>query len=246
MPTVSLVKTYDVANVTRASLRQLGIEIFASVTYRFTNCNDGSVDRHGYLETEDSVTPGNLVIRVYEYDASEAPNSAHVTNMIQTAMTAGEITSMDGVVSAHVVVTTLSKVHCRATLDATQVISNLTTTDILFPTEDYDIGGMHSTSANTDEIKIPPGGDGLYTIDAGFEFEANSTGVRFGIITINNVLENPADQIRLEATSSGTFNAHFGRQAKLVAGDIVRLQVRQNSGDDLNCDAAHIEVAKVG
>ncbi len=243
-PTVSLVKTYDVANVTRVSMRQLCKEIFDSVVFRFADIKDGSVDRNGYTETEDSGTPGNLVIRIYEYDSSEAPNSSHITNLIATVMTGGEITSMDTVVTNHVAIPVLSACYCRATRTTNLSIPNGTNTDVTFPTEDYDVGDMHDEVTDTDRITIPSGGDGIYLSATGCGFAANSTGQRSLSLTVNGALLNNADKMFVDASNNKT-KLQVSSCLQLVAGDIVRAMVKQTSGDSLNLEAAHLDLVKV-
>jgi len=140
------------------------------------------------------------------------------------------------------------EVSVRATRTTGQTITNDIDTDITFPSEDYDVGGLHDTAINTDRITIPTGKDGLYSIMAGCSFAANTTGFRFLRITVNGVLENQGDQTKVQAVTEGGANTaiNVARQVKLVAGDIVRLTVRQTSGGNLGVTRARIEVAKIG
>jgi len=140
------------------------------------------------------------------------------------------------------------KINVRATRITGQTITDDTETDITFPSEDYDVGGLHDTAINTDRITIPIGKDGLYSIMAGCSFAANTTGFRFARITINGVLGNQGDQTKVQAVTVGGANTviNVARQAKLVAGDIVRLTARQTSGGNLSVTRARIEVAKIG
>ena len=140
------------------------------------------------------------------------------------------------------------EVSVRATRTTGQTIPHDTNTDITFPSEDYDVGGLHDTAINTDRITIPTGKDGLYSIMAGCSFAANTTGFRFVRITVNGVLENQGDQTKVQAVTVVGANTaiNVARQAKLVAGDIVRLTVRQTSGGNLSVTRARIEVAKIG
>jgi len=140
------------------------------------------------------------------------------------------------------------EVSVRATRTAGQTIANDTNTDITFPSEDYDVGGLHDTAINPDRITIPTDKDGLYSIMAGCSFAANATGFRFVRITVNGVLENQGDQTKVQAVTVGGANTaiNVARQVKLVVGDIVRLSVRQTSGGNLSVTRARIEVAKIG
>lgn len=244
-PTVTLVKTYDVANVTLKSMRQLCKEIFDSVAFRFADIKDGSVDRNGYTETEDSVTPGNLVIRIFQYDSSEAPNGEHVTNLIQTTMTGPEITSMDTVVTSHVAIPFLPECYARATRTTNLSVSSGTSTDITFPTEDYDVGGMHDIVTNTDRMTVPSGGKGIFLACAGVGFESNSTGNRALSITVNGATQNDADKMSVDASSTTKTKLQVSSLLKLADGDIVRALVRHTAGVAIDVEDAHLDLMQL-
>jgi hypothetical protein len=57
-----------------------------------------------------------------------------------------------------------------------QAVSDSTLTAILFPSEDWDTDGFHSTSTNTSRITIPSGKGGKYQITATAFLSANITG----------------------------------------------------------------------
>ena len=135
--------------------------------------------------------------------------------------------------------------RCRATKTVIQSIPHNTTTDITLPTEDYDVGGMHDLVTNTDRVTIPTGGDGVYILTAGCQWNANSTGERAFKFTINGVTENTGDASRHAPTSSGPTRQSISRQASLVAGDIVRVAGNQNSGGALDINHVHLEVCKI-
>lgn len=141
---------------------------------------------------------------------------------------------------------TVQSLSVRATRTTNQSIPHATYVNVTFPTEDYDDGDLHDLVTNTDRITIPAGGDGLYSIMGGVRFAANNIGSRVVDITVNGTRENDADAVRVQAVDvvSTTTALNVGRQAKLVAGDIVRLRVRQSSGGTLNLKDARIEVAK--
>jgi len=104
---------------------------------------------------------------------------------------------------------------------------------VLFDTEVYDVGGMHSTVTNTGRITVPAGGGGLYGIGGHVRFAANATGMRELIIRINGTT-----QIARSSTpnSGATDEARVTiyTEYELVAGDYVELQVVQTSGGALN------------
>ena len=154
-------------------------------------------------------------------------------------MSAQEKTDIDDYLDSLVI----KQFTCRVTRTPNQPITNASLTDITFPTEDQDVSDMHDIGVNTDRVTIPTGGDGFYLITAGVMFDSNSTGTRRVGITINNVLENAADEKREDAAAT-QLGVQVGRGAELVAGDIVRLRVYQTSGGDLNINAARMEVCK--
>jgi len=135
--------------------------------------------------------------------------------------------------------------RCRATRTTSVSIPTATATDVTFPAEDYDVGGMHDTSTNTDRITIPIGGDGIYVICAGARFASNGVGQRTIKISINGVFENDADAVKVDAAGISTTMITTSRQANLVAGDIVRISVTQTSGISLNLNDARVEVCKL-
>ena len=56
--------------------------------------------------------------------------------------------------------------RCSAWNSATQSVPASTFTVLTFDSEDYDVGGLHSTVTNTSRLTVPSGGDGLYLITA--------------------------------------------------------------------------------
>lgn len=123
--------------------------------------------------------------------------------------------------------------RCRVSKSATQSIANSATTSVTFDTEDFDDGGMHSTTSNTSRITIPTGGAGTYMVGGMVEFAANATGQR----TIYVVLNGTATQATVtNVTASGTVASRLAcaTLVQVVAGDYLELQVNQNSGGALN------------
>lgn len=127
--------------------------------------------------------------------------------------------------------------RCRLTKSATQSIPNTTTTAITFDVEDFDDGGMHSTTTNTSRITVPTGGAGTYLVGAHVEFAQNATGVRTLLITVNGTATQTTVRDNSPSGSSATRLACSSLVA-LVAGDYVEVLVVQTSGGNLNVAAS--------
>lgn len=123
---------------------------------------------------------------------------------------------------------------CVVTNSTTQSISHNLTTNLTFNTETLDPAGLHSTSADTDQIVIKCAG--LYEVVANVEmaaFAAGTTNTVFGRIDIlknstalkfctSPMLVNQPTQMSLTTIET------FGH------GDVIRLQAYQNTGSALN------------
>lgn len=99
-----------------------------------------------------------------------------------------------------------------------------------FASEDYDYGGLHSTSTNTSRLTAPT--KGLYVISAQFGWDNNATGLR-GLAIRKNGSDYLAYQ---EAPSIGSVADHWlsiSCQDELDVNDYVELLVYQNSGSNL-------------
>jgi hypothetical protein len=100
--------------------------------------------------------------------------------------------------------------------------------------EDYDTHLIHSTSVNTDQVVIPSGWDGIWKLAAGYAIAPNATGSRGARWTQNGTPFNNCG-VMLPNTGAGT--AFRGLAAPispiLSAGDIIRLELFQDSGGNL-------------
>lgn len=128
------------------------------------------------------------------------------------------------------------KPMCRVSNSAAISVANATATAVTFDTESYDVGGMHSTSSNTNRITIPSGGGGVYSIGGSIQWAANATGARAVYIRVNGATIIELDEITPFAAATITHGV--STQYKLAAADYVELIVNQTSGGALNTNAA--------
>jgi hypothetical protein len=96
--------------------------------------------------------------------------------------------------------------YARASTAAAQSIPNNTSTALTFGSEDFDIGGLHSTASNTSRLTAPSAG--LWLIGATAEFTANTTGRR---------------GLYLRANGTAIFAGTLGTAANFSAATVVSL-----------------------
>jgi hypothetical protein len=125
----------------------------------------------------------------------------------------------------------------RLTKSATQSVANNTATSLTFDVEDFDDGGMHSTTTNTSRITIPTGGGGTYLIGSHVEFATNSTGARTLLLVVNGT--STQSSVR-DLAPSATVASRLActTLVSLVAGDYVEARVVQTSGGNLDAAAS--------
>ena len=123
---------------------------------------------------------------------------------------------------------------CRIVRDTTTfAVPTSTLTDMEYETEEFDTHNFADLSVNKSKITIPTGMGGIYLLQAGMDWVANSTGTR---------------QMRLYHYNSADVMQHYlsivvptddeKRQLvglwQLSESDYVKVQVNQTSGADLN------------
>lgn len=129
------------------------------------------------------------------------------------------------------------KLHRAATISMTD------STDTLISWDDEmdDPGGMHA--GVTAAITIPTGAAGYYDLSLSAMFAANATGRRTLVINKNSAAIPVVNGIELtrnaNATASSTSIGGFWPSIPLVAGDVLRAWVWQNSGGALNLNEAY-------
>lgn len=123
--------------------------------------------------------------------------------------------------------------HCSILESTAQSVSNSTATDLTSNEENSDIGGMHSTSSNTERVTVPAGEGGLYRADSVVNYALDADGYRVLNFKKNgttdfNVAICPVNSGAVQTVLSG------GRSLVLVAGDYLTVNVFHNAGAALN------------
>lgn len=126
------------------------------------------------------------------------------------------------------------KPSCRVYNSANIAVTTATWTSLTFDSEQYDVGGLHSTSSNTSRFTIPSGGAGKYTFKGCCEFAANSTGARAIRILLGGTVTLWQDSRPTVPSASGTTVMNIACDYALTVGEYVELQVFQDSGGNLN------------
>lgn len=125
--------------------------------------------------------------------------------------------------------------HSRVSKATTQSLTSGAWTAVTFPTETYDVGGMHSTSSNTSRLVIPAGEAGKYQFGGSADFDNNITGLRGTRWAKNGTALGP----ELLISSVGFCSMPTPVEViPLVAGDYIELQARQDSGGALDIISA--------
>lgn len=129
----------------------------------------------------------------------------------------------------------LSGVYCRVFNTSAISIVTATNTALTFDSETYDTDGMHSTSANTGRLTCVHAGN--YHIWGNVEFASNATGVREVFIRRNGA--DVLAVLLVPACNGAVTVLAVATDFLLSVGDYVELLVFQNSGGNLNVDAAN-------
>ena len=101
--------------------------------------------------------------------------------------------------------------------------------NLLFDTESFDVGALHSTSVNTDRMTISTAG--LYLFQATVSFPANATGYRRAVI-----INQGGGAIAADTRSAfGTFNNEVNLVGidRMSPGNWAAVQATQSSGGNL-------------
>ena len=108
-------------------------------------------------------------------------------------------------------------------------VANATTSEMCWPTEDYDTANMHANSGSDfDQTKLTAPRDGIYPVSAGVIWSANATGSRQLGILRNDFQQVAAEQIPGGPAGDNTIQNVSGL-IPLGAGDYVQAFVWQDS-----------------
>lgn len=112
-------------------------------------------------------------------------------------------------------------------------ITSGVTTDVTFDSEDYDTGGYHSTSVNTNLLTVPS--DGYYHFGAQINFggTAFALGIRTVLLYANNLPVAYVEVDAVEHDVSTNTNLNLSVDVRLTAGQAAKVKVFQSSGS--NC-----------
>lgn len=118
-----------------------------------------------------------------------------------------------------------------------QAIPDTTATAVTFDSESWDVGGLHSTSVNTDRITVPVGGDGLWQCDCNVIFAANAVGRRtVQIRKVDSLAATTVFATGKQLLGDATFTSSISANGKInaVAGDYFNITAQQVSTGSLN------------
>jgi hypothetical protein len=107
---------------------------------------------------------------------------------------------------------------------------------VAFNQERYDTAGIHSTVTNNSRLTAPV--DGIYLVTASVRWESSTAGVRQLAIEgeIGGVTTSLANS---DTPATGLSHQSLAHVIQLSAGDYVELEVRQDSGGELDLDKAN-------
>lgn len=122
--------------------------------------------------------------------------------------------------------------RCSAYHSTTQSIPDNAFTAVVFDTDEYNIGGFHSTVSNTSRFPVPSSGH--FMVSAIVSFRGNATGQRI-IKLVKTGADFPGNGYILGNTGA-VFDTglSFTVGINAIAGDYFEVQVYQNSGGALN------------
>jgi hypothetical protein len=146
-------------------------------------------------------------------------------------------TASTGIKWAAIPASTPSFVGCSVFSSTGQNISNATSTEVLFASENFDTDGFHSTTTNTGRITIPTGKGGKYLVTGYITFDASSTGSRQAEIRKNGTLVGSAYYIVQNTGASKEVTTNPSVLLDLVANDYITMTAWQNSTTTLQIGA---------
>ena len=123
------------------------------------------------------------------------------------------------------------KPRCNVYADDVQTITTATDTVLSFNIENFDIGGLHSTSSNIGRITIPAGAAGLYLLEASLFWDALGTGLRAAWLRLNGTTTLARSN---EIGGSYYQSNRLAAVYSLAVNDYVEVVVRHTRGSDLD------------
>jgi len=125
----------------------------------------------------------------------------------------------------------------------TQTIADVSFSTVLFPSEVYDTGGLHSTSVNTSRLTIPANGAGKYSVKSSVAMANGAGNRRILRYKINGTAKSDFQTVAVPVVGS---SSQFSGSADylLAGGDYIELEVWQNSGGNLAISEATFAITK--
>lgn len=122
--------------------------------------------------------------------------------------------------------------------NTTQSLTSLTWTALLFNSEDFDIGALHSTVSNTSRLTVPAGLAGTYLVGAAIPFAASALGVRGIRLRKNGATQLSPDIWQQGFSASGVGNTLVATiLVSLAVADYMEVDAFQDTGGALNVAA---------
>jgi hypothetical protein len=104
------------------------------------------------------------------------------------------------------------------------VINNGAFDTILFDSEEYDVGGMHSTSVNTGRLTSTV--TGVYVITG----QVNMTALTAGGRLMAHIFKNGTEIARSSTVTVGGSDVNVGTQTRMARGDWIELRIQNLTG----------------
>lgn len=120
---------------------------------------------------------------------------------------------------------------CVLAKSATQTLTTAVVTAVTWDVESFDTDGAHSTVTNSSRFTAVTAG--YYRLDAGVEWQGNTTGLRDLAFRVNAVATDYLAAHVAGLAANWTQNVGGILPVRLVAGDYIELYATQSSGGNL-------------
>lgn len=137
--------------------------------------------------------------------------------------------TLTGSVTFSSVITATAQPRCSVYSSAAQQFAAGTLTAVTFESEQFDVGGLHSTASNPERLTIPTGSSGLYLVGTLLRFSTGANGDQvFARLLKNSTTEVGAGASAPRASSAGVSLA-FSQPVVLDAADYMTVEVLMNT-----------------
>lgn len=181
-------------------------------------------------KADDPETKGGFIAQTFNQLAASIPAAYHT-----------EHNDDDTHGNVHALTLTVSgQPRCSAWSSALQSIPSAVFTALTLDTNDYDVGGMHSTVTTTSRFTVPVTGAGTYVVNGTTRMAPMAAGTQCGIAIFKNGAQG-------HTLVRGPINANSDIEISafllLVGGDVLELYAYQDSGGAINFGATVSPVA---